>query len=127
MGNANEQTLQQIGEKANKDSPSSFINSSVINLTNATIISENKSDPENDYKKGKQLGQGTHGTVFEAKNRITDIVRAMKIVEKKTKHSKEEEEKILNEENILKTIDHPNNCHVLALCLSDSRNTIAHV
>ena len=26
--------------------------------------------------------------------------------EKKTKHSKEEEEKILNEENILKTIDH---------------------
>ena len=108
MGNANEQTLQQIGEKANKDSPSSFINSSVINLTNATIISENKSDPENDYKKGKQLGQGTHGTVFEAKNRITDIVRAMKIVEKKTKHSKEEEEKILNEENILKTIDHPN-------------------
>ena len=44
MGNVNEQTLQQIGEKANKDSPSSFINSSVINLTNATIISENKSD-----------------------------------------------------------------------------------
>ena len=108
MGNVNEQTLQQIGEKANKESPSSFINSSVINLTNATIISENKSDPENDYKKEKKLGQGAHGSVYEAKNRITDIIRAMKIVAKKTKHSKEEEEKILNEENILKTIDHPN-------------------
>ena len=85
MGNVNEQTLQQIGEKANKESPSSFINSSVINLTNATIISENKSDPENDYKKEKKLGQGAHGSVYEAKNRITDIIRAMKIVAKKNK------------------------------------------
>ena len=108
MGNTNEETLQEIGAKANQQSPSNFINSSIINLTNATIIGQNKTDPENDYKKMHKLGQGTYGEVYEVKSRITDIVRAMKIVKKNKKHSKEEEKEILNEENILKTMDHPN-------------------
>ena len=108
MGNVNEETLQQIGTKANQQSPSSFINTSIINLTNSTIVGQNKSDPENDYKIIQQLGQGTYGTVYEAKNRITDIIRAMKFVKKHTKQTAEEEKEILNEENILKTMDHPN-------------------
>ena len=51
MGNVSNESLKDIGAKANQQSPSAFINSSVINLTNSTIIGENNSDPENDYKK----------------------------------------------------------------------------
>ena len=108
MGNESPETLQEIGAKANQKSPDSFINTSIINLTNSTLIGQNNSDPENDYKKIQQLGQGTYGSVFEIKNRITDIIRAMKIVKKKSKRSAEEEKEILNEENILRTMDHPN-------------------
>ena len=108
MGNEGNESLKDIGANANKQSPTSFINSSVINLTNSTIIGENTTDPENDYKKLHQLGQGTYGSVFEIQNRTTDIIRAMKVVKKNTKRSAEEEKEILHEENILRTMDHPN-------------------
>ena len=108
MGNTSNESLQDIGTKANQQSPSSFIKSSIINLTNSTIIGQNSTDPENDYKKLEKLGQGTYGMVYEIKNRITDIIRAMKIVKKNSKRSLEEEKEILNEENILRTMDHPN-------------------
>ena len=82
MGNEGNESLKDIGANANKQSPTSFINSSVINLTNSTIIGENTTDPENYYKKLHQLGQGTYGSVFEIQNRTTDIIRAMKVVKK---------------------------------------------
>ena len=108
MGNTSNESLKDIGVKANQQSPSSFIKSSVINLTNSTIIGQNSTDPENDYKKLEKLGQGRYGIVYEIKNRITDIVRAMKVVKKNSKRSLDEEKEILNEENILRTMDHPN-------------------
>ena len=108
MGNTSNESLQDIGVKANQHSPTSFIKSSVINLTNSTIIGQNSTDPENDYKKLEKLGQGRHGIVYQIKNRITDIVRAMKVVKKNSKRSLDEEKEILNEENILRTMDHPN-------------------
>ena len=120
----NEESFQEIGSKANQQSPNSFINSSVINLTNATIIGQSQTDPENDYKKMNKLGQGTYGTVYEAKHRITDIVRAMKIVKKHTKRSKEEEKEILNEENILKTMDHPNIVKIFEFYSNDENYSI---
>ena len=88
MGNEEKESLQDIGIKANQQSPSSFINTSIINLTNSTIIGENKGDPENDYKKIQKLGQGNYGVVYEVKNRITDIVRAMKVVKKHKRSGK---------------------------------------
>ena len=127
MGNINEndnQYLQDIGKKANQQSPSSFINSSVINLTNSTIIGENINDPENDYKKLNQLGHGQYGTVFEVKHRITDIIRAMKVVKKNTKRSPEEEADILNETKILKTMDHPNIVKIFEFYSNDDNYSI---
>ena len=124
MGNISNESLKDIGAKANQQSPSSFINSSVINLTNSTIIGENNSDPENDYKKIEKLGQGACGVVYEIKNRITDIVRAMKIVKKNSKRSIEEEKEILNEENILRTMDHPNIVKIFEFYSNDENYSI---
>ena len=124
MGNISNESLKDIGAKANQQSPSTFINSSVINLTNSTIIGENNSDPENDYKKIEKLGQGACGVVYEIKNRITDIVRAMKIVKKNSKRSIEEEKEILNEENILRTMDHPNIVKIFEFYSNDENYSI---
>ena len=96
----------------------------MINLTNSTIIGENNSDPENDYKKIEKLGQGACGVVYEIKNRITDIVRAMKIVKKNSKRSIEEEKEILNEENILRTMDHPNIVKIFEFYSNDENYSI---
>ena len=105
MGNTSEnQSLEDIGKKANQQSPSSFINSSIINLGNSTIIGLNNHDPENDYKKINQIGKGQFGEVYEVKNRITDIVRAMKVIKK---HSSKDESELVNEVKILTSMDHP--------------------
>ena len=106
--NSNNEELKEIGQKANQSSPNSFINTSVIKLTSSTIVADSKTDAEHDYKKLQILGEGTFSTVYEAQNRITDIMRAMKII-KRQKHSSEQEKiEITNEINILKTMDHPN-------------------
>ena len=106
--NSNGENLQDIGKKANQQSPNSFINSSVIKLTSSTIIGDCKIDAEKDYKKLQILGEGSFSIVYEAQNRITDIMRAMKIIKKHSNSSKEDEGEIINEINILKTMDHPN-------------------
>ena len=100
--------LQEIGKKANEQSPNSFINTSVIKLTNSIIIGDSKIDAEKDYKKLQILGEGTFSIVYEVQNRITDIMRAMKIIKKNPHDTKKDEEEIINEINILKTMDHPN-------------------
>ena len=107
--NANEK-FEEIGKNANKKSPYSFINSSVIKLTNNIIIGDYKKDAEKEYKKLQILGEGAFSIVYEAQNRITDIKRAMKIIKKGPNESKneEKEKEIINEINILKTMDHPN-------------------
>ena len=74
--------LQKIGENVNNQSPNSYINTSVIKLTNNVIIGECKKEAEKDYKKLKIIGEGAFSTVYEAQNRITDIVRAMKVIKK---------------------------------------------
>ena len=105
--NSTDENLQEIGIKANQQSPNSFINTSVIKLTNSTIVGDCKKDAERDYKKLQILGEGSFSIVYEAQNRITDIMRAMKII-KKDKQNSDDDKEIINEINILKTMDHPN-------------------
>ncbi len=100
--------LKQIGQEANKSDPSTFLLYTPINLTNELIVSESNSDPEKEYNKVKFLGEGSFATVYEAKNRFTGAACAMKIIKKKFSCSTEEEREILNEINILRTMDHPN-------------------
>ena len=72
--------LKAIGEKALKENPNSFHYTNTINLTNDVIVSESKEDPNVDYKKLNFLGEGSFAAVYRVQNRITDSVRAMKII-----------------------------------------------
>ncbi len=101
-------TFKEIGEKANKENPNSFSHSYTINLTNDMIVSHSKSDPGLDYKRLNFLGEGSFASVYKVQNKITDSIRAMKIINKSATCSEEDDKEIFNEINILRTLDHPN-------------------
>jgi len=100
--------FKEIGKRANQENPNSFQDAPVINLTNNLIVGQSKSDPTKDYKKKKFLGEGSFASVYLVQNRITDSIRAMKVINKTSNTSEEDEQEILNEINILKIMDHPN-------------------
>jgi len=100
--------LKEIGERANREEPNTFHYSNTINLTNEIIVSQSKADPSLDYKKLNFLGEGSFAAVYRVQNRITDSIRAMKIINKSASCSAEDDKEIFNEINILRTLDHPN-------------------
>ena len=100
--------LREIGERANREEPNTFHYSNTINLTNEIIVSQSKADPSLDYKKLNFLGEGSFAAVYRVQNRITDSIRAMKIINKSASCSAEDDKEIFNEINILRTLDHPN-------------------
>jgi len=104
---ANNEDLKKIGEEANKNNPSQFYISTTINLTNDLLIGKSKSNPSDDYTVIKILGEGSYARVYKVKNRYTGAEYAMKVINKSYACTVEEENEILNEINILKTMDHP--------------------
>ena len=107
-------TFKEIGDKANSKYPNTFKHSNTINpentinLTNELIVSQSKQDPNEDYKKLNFIGEGSFASVYRVQNRITESIRAMKIITKSSTCSEEDEQEIINEINILRTLDHPN-------------------
>jgi len=103
-------TFKEIGEKANRQNSlgNEYGPHLTINLTNEIIVSKSKTNPSLDYKKLNFLGEGSFAAVYRVQNRITDSVRAMKIINKSSSCSEEDDKEILNEINILRTLDHPN-------------------
>ena len=83
---------------------------SVIHFDPNLIVTEVKSNPYDDYKKIKSIGEGTFGEVELVEHKITGKVRAMKIIKKVNNQNPNisNEASILNELNILKKIDHQN-------------------
>ena len=83
---------------------------SVIHFDPNLIVTEVKSNPYDDYKKIKPIGEGTFGEVELVEHKITGKVRAMKIIKKVNNQNPNisNEASILNELNILKKIDHQN-------------------
>ena len=59
-------------------------------------------------KKKNFLGEGSFASVYLVQNRITESIRAMKVIKKSSTTSEEDEKEIINEINILKIMDHPN-------------------
>ena len=112
MGNKNSKTqendeLKKIGEDANKKEPSSFSIYTEINLTNDLLVGKLKSDPDEDYNKLNFLGEGKYSSVYKVENRLTDDICAMKVIKKTSSCTPKEEKEILNEINVLRTMDHP--------------------
>ena len=82
---------------------------SVIKYDPNTMVPQVKTNPFEEYKFIKNLGEGTFGKVDLVEHKITGLVRAMKIIKKTSLDSEQANEaSVLNELNILKIIDHQN-------------------
>ena len=99
--------LKKIGEEANKSEPSTFCSFTPINLTNDLLVARLKTNPDADYKRLNFLGEGSFASVYRVQNRFTDAICAMKVIHKSGPSSSSDDKEILNEINILRSMDHP--------------------
>ncbi len=72
-----------------------------------SLITQHFGNPDKYYKKLKNLGSGSYGTVYLAKNVLKPGLVAIKVIEKIPENSIDDME-IKNEINILKSLSHPN-------------------
>lgn len=80
-----------------------------IKIKEGRLINEQKGSPYDYYDELQILGEGSFGKVFEVVKKDSKVHRAMKKINKdKFKINYEEELSLINEINILKTLDHPN-------------------
>ncbi|KRX08510.1 Protein kinase-like domain [Pseudocohnilembus persalinus] len=78
-----------------------------VNFTNADLVSEKYGQITNDYNlQDPPLGTGAFGEVRRAVHRGTGMTRAVKIIDKKLANQ-DELEKLKNEVEIMKQLDHP--------------------
>ena len=78
-----------------------------IPVMHETLVTQKFGNPDKYYKKIKDLGSGSYGQVYKAKNLIMDNIVAIKTIEKVEDNMIDDLE-IKNEINILKTLSHPN-------------------
>lgn len=100
-----------MGQKQERQKPGYYqdlIKKTPINLTNEVIVGKSLSDPGADYKRICVLGEGSFATVYQVQNKFTHTFRAMKVINKSDSYDNEDEKEIINEINILRTMDHPN-------------------
>jgi len=87
----------------------------VFKKDNFVVKSDQK--PETQYNIMQELGRGSYGTVSLVKHKLTEVERAMKEIKKNTKIKLEaqieQDKDIMNEIEILKSIDHPNIVKIL--------------
>ena len=113
----NNSDFKRIGDNAKEGKIDAL-----IDLNNNVLISKHKSNPEDDYKKTKFLGKGTFAVVFEVKNKLTGIIRAMKNFQKA--NPKFTEKQILNEISILTQMDHPNVLKIFSFYINNQNYSI---
>lgn len=70
-------------------------------------MNNTKSNINDFYDIKALLGQGGFGKVYKAIHKITNMVRAVKVIPK-TKLMREGEEKLIEETNLMIQMDHPN-------------------
>ena len=99
--------LQEIGAKAMKKNPFSFLIYTKINLTNEVLVTKSPSDPFDNYKKLNLIGEGDFAQVYRVRSELTEEIKAMKII-KKSDLVEEDQKEIINEIAILRKMDHPN-------------------
>ena len=73
------------------------------------LVKERNIDPSILYDELNMLGEGAYGKVVKVRHKISKVLRAMKIIHKdKISLGSEEEEALINEINVVKSLDHPN-------------------
>jgi calcium-dependent protein kinase len=89
----------------------------VVNIEKENLINQAYGSYDKHYATiGAPLGEGSYGQVFRAKHLKSSQIRAMKVIKK---HNKNDDQEIINEINILKTIDHPKVVKIFEFFLSD--------
>lgn len=102
----NEDDLSKNKTKSDKDEKL------LVAIDNQFLVSKGIQNPRDVYTREKTLGQGSFGTVYLVKHNQLHRYFAMKVIKKVSK-KKEEEENLMNEINILKSLDHAN---ILKIC-----------
>ena len=107
--------LKSIFSRRNKRSRSLTHNSIILKklksiqinvpLPHELLVIKKKGDPKSKYIRGKKLGKGTFGFVYESINKIFNNKVAMKIIQKDYNM---DDTLIKNEIDILKKLSHPN-------------------
>ena len=93
-------------------------NQNALILNNDVIVSDTKQDPKEIYIKEKKMGEGSFGEVWLVRHKILGKEFAMKIIEKSPYSNTKQ---IINEIEILKTLDHPNILKILEFHLTDDK------
>ena len=82
-----------------------FLAEMKIPISHELLVPQSKGNPNEKYLRGKRIGKGTFGNVYESKNLIFNNKVAMKVI---PKNEKMDNVFIQNEINILKKLSHPN-------------------
>ncbi len=83
------------------------LNNDKIKINSKTMINESKS-LDSSYKILNKLGQGTFGSVYRVVHKLTDQIRAMKMIKKTTINLQDDDKIFLKEIQILIQMDHMN-------------------
>ena len=77
--------------------------------TEGMLIRGRNDEPSNIYIEKEKIGEGAYGKVIEVQHKISKVFRAMKIINKNAMSlGNEEEDALINEINIVKSLEHPN-------------------
>ena len=104
---------QELEDYEYKSKNSSFDMSNLRNVDELKIktsafITEKTGVPMDNYYKLADIGEGAYGHVMKVASRTINEIRAMKVIKKTSIISYVNEERLFNEINILKRVDHPN-------------------
>ena len=109
------QNVKKKFKRKNKKSTTLMENSNVIKklfrvqmsipVSQELLVVKQKGNPSDKYIRGRKMGSGSYGTVYEAKNLVFNNTVAMKVI---AKHEGMDNLSIKNEIDILKKLSHPN-------------------
>ena len=103
----NNQIIQGFNGKFSQDDTNDENNKNWY--TEGMLIRGRNDEPSNIYIEKEKIGEGAYGKVIEVQHKINKVFRAMKIINKNAMSlGNEEEDALINEINIVKSLDHPN-------------------